>query len=163
MASVISAAELGLNNSRLQSGAGDASIGQANTGVYVNASTGNLVLQQQDQLLIGQGLDTALVRTYNSLGRHNDDNGDNFRFAFNQRLSQLSGSINAADSRIVRTAGDGSESTFEYDVDLGLYVSSEGSGAHDTLSYNAVPVSGSILRVVAVSKSVMRGQRVKVV
>ena len=66
MPSVISGAELGLVNSRLQSNDAQNALGEAGAGIYVNASTGNLVIQQQDQVLIGQGIDSSHIRTYNS-------------------------------------------------------------------------------------------------
>ena len=136
MSVVVSGAELGLANVRIQGAQGQGIQGQAGVGVYINATTGNLVLQQQDQILVGQGIDAGLIRTYNSQGQYADDNNDNFRFLFNQRLLGLSGSINAAGSRITRVAGDGSESAFVYDSVLQLYVSDEGQGAHDTLFYS---------------------------
>ena len=95
--------------------------GQAATGRYgeqgfVNLSTGNLVLQRQDELLASKGRDTAVLRTYNSLGRMNDDNGDNWlMFSAPQRLV-LSGVAGAAGSTLTRVAEDGAEALFRWDA-----------------------------------------------
>ncbi|MET0007190.1 MAG: DUF6531 domain-containing protein [Candidatus Thiodiazotropha sp. 6PLUC9] len=59
--------------------------------IYVNTTTGNLVVQRRDEYLSSQGLDLALIRTYNSLGREDDANGDNWRLNVYQRLYDLTG------------------------------------------------------------------------
>ena len=138
MPTVISGTDLGLANVHSQGTQGQGIQGQGGVGLYVNTTTGNLVLQQQDQVLVGQGIDTGLIRTYNSLGQFTDDNGDNFRFAFNQRLVNLTGTANTAGTRITRIAGDGSESEFLYDQARGLYITDEGTGAHDTIAYDGI-------------------------
>src|SRR5258706_14389833 len=48
--------------------------GQAPGRAYVNAATGNLILQVQDEVLSGRGFDLPDVRTYNSLGQLTDAN-----------------------------------------------------------------------------------------
>jgi hypothetical protein len=53
---------------------GSATLGSANENVYVNAATGNLVIQNQDEFLVGLGVDASIARVYNSLGALNDDN-----------------------------------------------------------------------------------------
>ena len=62
---------------------------------YVNAATGNLVLRDQDDVLVTHGLDATAVRTYNSLGKLNDDNGDNWSTGF----THSSASVGAAQHR----------------------------------------------------------------
>jgi len=139
MPGIISGEGLGLFNNQLAGLDGQGSLGQAGTNIAVNAATGNLILRQSDQVLVGLGIDSAVVRTYNSQGHLNDDNGDNFRFSFNQRLAVLTGSANSAGSTITRIAGDGSETVFSYQSsgpNAGAYFSSDGDGAHDTLIYN---------------------------
>ncbi|MES9977368.1 MAG: DUF6531 domain-containing protein, partial [Candidatus Thiodiazotropha sp. 6PLUC5] len=59
--------------------------------IYVNTTTGNLVVQRRDEYLSSQGLDLALIRTYNSLGREDDANGDNWLLNVYQRLYDLTG------------------------------------------------------------------------
>ncbi|MBU6953045.1 DUF6531 domain-containing protein, partial [Hahella sp. HN01] len=138
MVAVVSGEGLGLFGAAL-SGAGaglsQAGVGQGGERVYVNAATGNLVLQRRDELLLGAGRDASLIRTYNSQGRFTDDNGDNFYFSFNQRLEFNGGTLNKAGSVITRIAGDGSRTDYRYDESRGLYVSSVGEGAHDTLEF----------------------------
>ena len=78
MVAVVTGNELGLFNTF--SRAGQAGFGQGNEQVYVNASTGNLVLRHNDEFVFSRGLDLDISRTYNSQGQRNDSNGDNFRF-----------------------------------------------------------------------------------
>jgi len=55
---------------------------------FVNAVTGNLVLQAQDEQLSGRGLDLHAGRTYNSLG--SPDDGDGWRWGYEHlRLSAV--------------------------------------------------------------------------
>ncbi|MBL4795395.1 MAG: hypothetical protein JKY24_07825, partial [Pseudomonadales bacterium] len=122
MAAVITSDTLGLFGSSLNRfgnigpgtsniGPGTSNIGQSN--IYVNATTGNLILRQQDENLIGQGIATSVVRTYNSQGQlndlHSDYNNDNTRFSFNQQLINIpaTADVNTVDSTITRIAGDG--------------------------------------------------------
>jgi YD repeat-containing protein len=129
----LSTGSLGLLGASGQVGA--ALFGRGNEGVYVNAATGNLVLRRQDELLIGRGPDTGLLRSYNSQGTFNDENGDNWRLGFARKITGLTGTVNTANSTIVRIDDDGSEVRYSYSG--GVYVSKEGGGAFDTLSYNA--------------------------
>ncbi|ABC30777.1 Rhs family protein [Hahella chejuensis KCTC 2396] len=148
MVAVVSGEGLGLFGASL-SGAGaglsQAGVGQSGERVYVNAATGNLVLQRRDELLLGAGRDASLIRTYNSQGRFTDDNGDNFYFSFNQRLEFNGGNLNKAGSLITRIAGDGSRTDYHYDESRGLYVSSVGEGAHDTLEFRGGTGSDAFL------------------
>jgi hypothetical protein len=68
MAAVVSGSSLGLVNTSLhvlgpQGGLGLASQGRAGERVYVNAATGNLVVQGRDELVLGRGPDVSLLRT----------------------------------------------------------------------------------------------------
>ena len=58
---------------------GQAGFGQDGTKVHVNAATGNLVVQRQDDTLAGVGQTANLLRTYNSLGSWDGDNADNWQ------------------------------------------------------------------------------------
>lgn len=137
MIDVITGYQLGVGST---SGAAlnlDSSPGQAQQKIHVNALTGNLTIQRTDQVLFGTGPDTALIRTYNSQGRFDDENGDNFRFSIQRRISNLTGTVNTAGSTVLRTAEDGSQQTFTYRADLACYLSTDGADAHDTLSYSS--------------------------
>ncbi len=144
MSAVISGNNLGVFDSSLQLGRlgpqGQAFAGRAGQSdlVYVNASTGNLVIQRPDEYLASLGLDIGLTRTYNSQGLFTDDNGDNWRLNIHQKLYGLTGTVNTTGSTITKVFGDGAEVVYRYDTALGLYVGTAGDGAHDTLGYNAV-------------------------
>ena len=79
MTAVFTSSGLGLFNSSAdllgQAGLlGNAGLGQSGEQVYVNAATGNLVIRRIDELLVGQGIDASLTRTYNSHGGMTDGN-----------------------------------------------------------------------------------------
>lgn len=142
MTAIIAGQGLGLLNTSLGLLGGQGQLGEAAQGstgerVLVNAATGNLVVQQQDEWLVGVGPDVAISRTYNSLGNSTDDNGDNWRLGLNRVIKGLSGTINTAGSTITRVADDGSETVYTYDTAKALYLSKDGGGGFDTLGYNA--------------------------
>ena len=142
MVGIISGENLGLYNGLLgQFGAvgNDEWVGRNGQSdrIYVNTTTGNLVIQRRDEYLTSQGLDQALVRTYNSLGLYDDTNGDNWRLNVYQRLYGLVGTVNTAGSSITKVYGDGTEAVFTYDESRGLYVSTAGDRAHDTLTFDS--------------------------
>jgi YD repeat-containing protein len=132
MVAVVSGSGLGLFGSSGMSGA--ANMGRGRDQVFVNTATGNLILQSQDDVLKALGLDLALVRTYNSQGLMTDDNGDNWRLGVAQKVYNLQGTLNAAGSTITKVFGDGREVVYSYNTTLAKYVSTEGGGAHDTLT-----------------------------
>jgi len=139
LAAIISGGALGLFDSSLallgaQGQLGVAGQGRAGERVYLNAATGNLVIQGEDEILVGRGPDAAFLRTYNSKGLLNDDNGDNWRLNFHRRVFGLTGTLNAAGSTITRVDADGAEAVYTYSASLGKYVTTAGSGAYDTLS-----------------------------
>src|SRR6266853_1616002 len=141
MAAVVSGNSLGLLNTSLyvlgsQGALGQASSGRAGEQIYVNAATGNLVIQNRDELLVGRGPDLNLLRTYNSQGLLNDDNADNWRLGVYRKVYNLTGTVNTAGSTVTRVAEDGSESVYAYDTTLGKYVCHDGAGAYDTLAFD---------------------------
>lgn len=141
MVAVISGSGLGIFGSSVSAlggigGSGNTAPGRGNDRVYVNTATGNLIVQSQDERLTALGLDLNLVRTYNSQGLLDDDNGDNWRLNVHQRVYNLTGIVNTVGSRIIKVFGDGREVTYEYNSTRNAYVSSEGSDAHDTLSFS---------------------------
>lgn len=103
---------------------GNAAFGQTGEQVYVNAANGNLMLQDRDQLLLGQGINGAVYRAYNSLGQLN------WREGASRTVDGLTGTLNEAGSTITLTDWDGSQTTFAYDAACNLYVSKAGVGAN---------------------------------
>lgn len=131
MNAIVAGNGLGLFNGGVQDlGLTGGSLGQAGSRYYVNGVTGNLMIQRQDQVLVGHGQDTALVRTYNSQGQLD---ADNWYFRFEQKL------VLGIDSETslpiaTRTTADGFEQVFTYDPSTNTYnASTDGAGAHDTL------------------------------
>jgi len=139
MAAVVSGSGLGLFNSSLaqigHSHGGQAGVGQALEGQYVNVATGNLVLQDQDESILTRGLPISFVRTYNSLGTVGGVGQDGWLHGFERRVTGLTGTVNTAGSTVRRVLGDGTESVFAWDTGSSAYVSTSGSGAHDTLTF----------------------------
>jgi hypothetical protein len=75
---------LGLRNTSLNiigpSGVlGQSALGQERSRAFVNAASGNLVLQMQDAQLAGRGSDLYALRTYNSLRPVNGNDRDGWR------------------------------------------------------------------------------------
>ncbi len=143
MVAIVSGNQLGLSlGSLATAGAagargafGNAANGRSGESVYVNAATGNLVLQARDDTLAARGLDAIALRTYNSLGLRNDDNGDNWSNGFYATPLRLVGTRNAAGSSVVRIERDGAEATYTWDGTR--YVSFAGAGARDTVTWDA--------------------------
>lgn len=114
---------------------GDTATGRLGSNVTVNAATGNLIIQNQDELLVGKGPDSVFSRSYNSLGLLNDENGDNWRESSQRTVAGLTGTVNTAGSTITRTDWDGSNVAYAWDASRSAYVSKEGAGAYDTLTF----------------------------
>ncbi|MES2937303.1 MAG: DUF2235 domain-containing protein [Pseudomonadota bacterium] len=118
---------------------GTASLGQAGEQSFVNVATGNLVLQDRDDVLAAPGIQVDALRTYNSLGLLDDDNGDNWStgaFQKNGNL-QLTGTPNTAGSTVTRTARDGAQATYLWSAAGQNYLGTAGDGAHDTIAYDS--------------------------
>ncbi|BFG79443.1 hypothetical protein PTKU46_74760 [Paraburkholderia terrae] len=126
MVAIVTGNGLGLQSSSIGLGkigrVGDASFGQTGEQVYVNAANGNLVIQDRDQLLMGQGLNGSVNRAYNSLGTMA---GDNWRPGATRTVAGLTGALNAAGSTVTLTDWDGSTTVYQYDTARKLYVSTE--------------------------------------
>lgn len=143
MVAIVSGNSLGLSLSSLatlgQRGVlGSSAQGRSGEQSFVNVANGNLVLQDFDDKLVGRGLDISVVRTYNSQGLLNDDNGDNWTVgAFGQRVI-LTGTVASAGSTLVRTDRDGASATYTWDTARNLYVSNAGAGAFNTISFDSV-------------------------
>jgi len=140
MVAIIAGNGLGLFNTSHNTlgGAGPsgqgAGTGQTGVSAMVNAATGNLILQFNDEQLSGLGQDLSHLRTYNSQGVIADDDADGWRWQ-GERKVVLSGSRNTAGSTVTRTLGDGHQTVYAWDG--AAYTSSEGDGANDSLIWNA--------------------------
>lgn len=116
---------------------GEAKQGRGADGVFVNAVTGNVVIQAQDDLLVSRGYDATALRTYNSQGLATDDNGDNWTSGFFSQQLKLVGTRNTAGSTLTRTDRDGAQAVYAYNATTGRYESTAGSGAYDSITYDA--------------------------
>jgi hypothetical protein len=132
MVAIVGGNSLGLNLSSLanlgplQTG-GLATQGRQSDKTFVNAATGNLIIQAADTRLVGVGLDTTALRTYNSQGAFDFDNNDRWQGAIYKSI--VAGPIGT----LLRTDSDGSSST--YSLSGGVYISTIGlDSASDTIS-----------------------------
>ena len=87
--------------------------------------------------MFGQGPDTGVLRTYNSQGGWDGDNGDQWRIGLYKKVYLLTGTVNTAGSTITRVDQDGVELLYTYNTTLSKYVNTDGAGAFDTLSYSS--------------------------
>jgi len=137
MTAVISSTTLGLYGSELtpfgSSGSGGSG---ASDRLFLNTATGNLIIQQQDEYLSSLGVNLGIIRTYNSQGGVDGDNNDAWRLGVYRSLYNLPSTPNQAGSTVTKVYGDGHEAIFTFDASRGLYVSIQGDGPHDTLSYS---------------------------
>ncbi|MGF6647339.1 LysM peptidoglycan-binding domain-containing protein [Paraburkholderia sp. GAS82] len=121
---------------------GNAAFGQTGEQIYVNAATGNLMIQDRDELLLGQGVNSEIYRAYNSQGKIV---GDNWRPGGMRTVDGLTGTLNAAGSTVTRTDWDGSAITYLYDAQRKLYVAMAGVGASAStgLGFSQVSTTGA--------------------
>ena len=143
MVAIVSGNSLGLSNTSATIIGADGLIGDPTTGsnnqqTVVNISNGNLILQEDDEYLEGQGEDIASTLTYNSQGvAYDEGNGPGWSLSMIKTVSGLTGTVDTAGSTILRTDGDGSQVVYTFNTATGYYVGREGSGAEDTLFYNS--------------------------
>lgn len=142
MVAIVSGSGLGLSTSSLatlgQKGVlGVPGLGNTGEQAFVNIATGNLVLQDRDDRLVDEGLDIGVLRTYNSQGLADDDNGDNWSTGFFVKNLLISGTPNGAGSSVTRVDRDGARSVYTFDAASRTYTSTEGAGAYDVIAYNA--------------------------
>ena len=144
MVAIVAGNGLGLLNTSLNilGGAGvlgQSVLGQGSSRAIVNAVSGNLVLLMQDEQLAGRGLDLYALRTYNSLGTLNDGDGDGWRWGYEQTVrfqGQGTPAQPQAGATVIRTDGDGHETTYTWNAARAAFIGTEGSGAHDELRYD---------------------------
>ncbi len=151
MVGIVAGDTLGLSLSSLKSlkgllDPGQSSLGRNGEQAYVNLATGNLVLQDYDDGLAAHGGGIAAVRTYNSQGLMSDDNGDNWSNGIFLGQVVVTGTINSANSTIVRTDRDGAKITFSYSSVSQTYVTTQGDGsAFDSISYDRASTLGRLI------------------
>ena len=138
MVAIVSGNSLGLSTSSLSTLAqrgifGNAAQGRTGEQTFVNIATGNLVLSDSDDRLMAHGGGFEAVRTYNSQGLLNDDNGDNWSAGVYRQQLTLSGTVNTAGSTVTRIARDGAVSVYEWSAAASAYVSKDGAGAYDQI------------------------------
>ncbi|CAM3375318.1 YD repeat-containing protein [Paracidovorax anthurii] len=138
MVGIVSGSSLGLGNSSLatlgqRASQGNASQGRGGEQVFVNVATGNLVIAQSDDQWVAHGGGYQAVRTYNSQGLLNDDNGDNWSSGFYRRQLALSGQAGQPGSSITLLGRDGGSSLFTWDAASSRYVGTDGAGAYDRI------------------------------
>jgi YD repeat-containing protein len=115
---------------------GSAAMGRGNDRVYVNAATGNLVIDRTDEMLIGHGPDAAYSLTYNSQdARTLAGTAMAWNLGTYHRITDITGTVNTAGSTAKRVAADGSTSLFTYDSAKGYYVSQDGPGGAAELRF----------------------------
>ena len=148
MVAVVSGSGLGLVRSSAGSigtdgQLGSAALGRAAQGVSVNAATGNLVIQTQDEFLVGLGPDAAFASSYNSLGAANgsftnlDGTADADGWLLNtQRKIKLTGTGNTVGSTATLTDWDGSQVVFTYNTTTLRYATSEQPYNDDVLTWS---------------------------
>jgi len=115
---------------------GSAQMGRGNDQVYVDAANGNLVIDRVDEVLSGVGPDEAYSLTYNS---RDPSTLVGTAMAWNlgtyHRLTNITGTVNAAGSTVTRVDRDGSTTLFTYDAAKGYYTSQAGPGATNELRF----------------------------
>lgn len=140
MVGIVSGNGLGLFNTSqdvLGLTIGQSGVGQANANAYVNLATGNLSVQFLDESLSGTGADILALRTYNSLGGLTDGDADGWRWSGEKRIHSLTGTVNAVNSSVRLTQGDGSDTLFAWNSSVGAYVDKDGGGAHEVLTWSS--------------------------
>ncbi len=121
---------------------GSAGLGRAPQGVTVNAGTGSLVIQTQDEILVGRGPDAMFNSTYNSLGALNNNytnldgtaDADGWLLS-TQRKLVLSGTANTAGSTATLTDWDGTQVVFAWNGTS--YATTDQGYSDDTVSLAA--------------------------
>ncbi|MGI0117810.1 hypothetical protein, partial [Zooshikella sp. RANM57] len=135
MVALVSGSNLGLFNHLVLGNGAGSKVGQGNNQVFLNAATGNLILQQHSDELSALGLDTQLTQTYNSQGQHNDARNQSWLLNQHRYLTDLPEKV-AEGSKLRRANGDGSFSEYHFDSEKQAYISTDGSGAHDQIRFD---------------------------
>ncbi|HYD38571.1 MAG TPA: RHS repeat domain-containing protein, partial [Allosphingosinicella sp.] len=107
---------------------GNAQLGRGGQNVYVNAATGTLNVQREDEFLVGRGPDADLASEFST--------GSAYWHTPNWRtVYGLTGTVNTAGSTVYRWTGFMDQALYTYDAARGAYVNKEGGGAHNELRF----------------------------
>ncbi len=111
--------------------------------IFVNVANGNLIYSHQDTFLPSRGEDYQFLRTYNSRAGSSDaSNFTDGRWAANTGIRLKTISEGDSGKAYEVRYGDGSVYLFRLDPASGLYVTTQGDGAYETLKPTVV--SGKI-------------------
>lgn len=143
MAAIVSSDSLGLNTSSLatlgpRAAAGNTAQGRGTERVYVNVASGNLVLQDADERLVGSGLTVEGVRTYNSQGKFDGayTPGPYNVSGLQPPHLEFTGKLLRPGTTVTRVDQDGGTTYYDFDTTRGVYLCTDGSGAYDTIAYD---------------------------
>jgi hypothetical protein len=111
--------------------------GRGADNVFVNNANGNLVIQNTDEIVIGQGPDAIVSRVYNSQGTFA---GETDNWLFNQQRSFVrsntnSKQLNQSGSKLTLTDWDGTQVVWDYSPGQGGYVSTQIPYTDDLVVY----------------------------
>jgi YD repeat-containing protein len=139
MVAIVSGNGLGLGNTSAgllgqQGVIGNPALGNSKESVYVNAANGNLVISENDIFLPDSGINNILTMTYNSRATLSGSAND-WQANYSRHIVGQASTTNG--STVSRVDGDGSISVFTYDSTKGYYVSTDGGGSYQALSYSA--------------------------
>nr|WP_314623084.1 LysM peptidoglycan-binding domain-containing protein [uncultured Noviherbaspirillum sp.] len=143
MAAIVSSDALGLATSSIatlgpRATSGNALQGRGTERVYVNLASGNLVLQDADERLVGSGLTVEGVRTYNSQGRFDGayTPGPYNVSGLQPPHLEFTGKLLRPGTTVTRVDQDGGVTYYDFDTARGLYLCTDGAGAYDTIAYD---------------------------
>ncbi|MEM9101487.1 MAG: LysM peptidoglycan-binding domain-containing protein [Pseudomonadota bacterium] len=137
MVAIISSEQLGLTGSQTQHQYGTSSMGQAGESVTINIANGNLVIHRNDEILLGLGGATDILRVYNSQGELNYDSIQGEQAWWFNTFQRL---IVAEDflmgDRLEWISADGATILFTFNAETLTYTTTDGQGAHDVMRFN---------------------------
>ena len=143
MAAIVSSESLGLNTSSLatlgpRAVNGNTAQGRGTERAYVNVASGNLVLQDADERLVGSGLTIEGVRTYNSQGKFDGayTPGPYNVSGLQPPHLEFTGKLLRPGTTVTRVDQDGGTTYYDFDTTRGVYLCTDGAGAYDTIAYD---------------------------
>jgi YD repeat-containing protein len=143
MAAIVSSDSLGLNTSSLatlgtRAATGNPVQGRGTERAYVNVASGNPVLQDADERLVGSGLSVEGVRTYNSQGKFDGayTSGPYNVSGLQPPHLEFTGKLLRPGTIVTRVDQDGGTTYYDFDTSRGVYLCTDGAGAYDTIAYD---------------------------